>query len=542
MMRPNFPDGPSADSNTDSHVPAKGLLRVADADVLTRRLYFLVFGVVYVIAFVSLWSQIHGLIGQDGLLPAGRFFPAVHQRFGTSAYLLTPSLCWIGSGDVMLHVWCGAGTLLSLCLAIGYAPRPTLFLLWAIYLSLCVAGQNFLSFQWDTLLLEMTLCSWLYAPRGWRPDWRMAPGPLACWPLWGLAFKLMFLSGITKLLSGDSSWSDGTALEFHYYTQPIPSWPAWYAFQWPRGVHQAALAALFAIEVALPFLILAGRRGRAVFGVATMVLMVAIEATGNFGFFNLQTIALALPLLNDRFLKRLIPRRWQRARPAPQIVPVISRWRSIVARLAMTPILAISLLTIVREMSSTARGAKLPLAVKTPIEWADAILLSWGKPWVLEPLAPWRTINGYGLFRVMTTHRHEIVIEISDDGVAWVECEFPYKPGRIDRPPPIVAPHMPRLDWQMWFAALNPRGNQNWLAALVERILEGSPSVGRLLDHPDIKANPPKYVRLAYYEYHFTTAPQRQATGAWWMRTFVGYLTEPITKQQLERSDRSSKN
>lgn len=503
---------------------------IADEGVLTRRLYFLAFGAVYAIAFASLWSQVHGLIGQNGLLPADRFFPAVHQRFGTSAYLLAPSLCWFGSGDVMLHVWCGAGTVLSLCLAMGFAPRLILCLLWAIYLSLSVAGQNFLSFQWDTLLLEMTLCSWLYAPRGWRPDWRIAPGPLARWLLWGLAFKLMFLSGVTKLFSGDSSWTDGTALEFHYYTQAIPSWPAWYAFQWPRGAHRVALAALFAVEVVLPFLVLAGRRGRVVFGVATMILMVAIEATGNFGFFNLQTIVLALPLLNDHFLKRFIPRRWQRAESTPQVVCATPKWRSIVARLATAAILAISLLTIVREMSSTARGAKLPPAVQTPIAWADTVLLSWGKPRVLEPLSPWRTINGYGLFRVMTTRRNEIVIEISDDGISWTECEFPYKPGRVDRAPPIVAPHMPRLDWQMWFAALNPRGNQNWLAALSERILAGSPSVVRLLDHPDWEANPPKYVRLAYYEYHFTTPPQRQATGAWWTRTFLGYLTEPIQK------------
>src|SRR5206468_2050183 len=137
---------------------------------------------------------------------------------------------------------------------------------------------DFLGFQWDALLLEMTICSVLYAPRGWRPDWRVTSGSLACWLLWALAFKLMFLSGVTKLLSGDRSWLDGTALQFHYYTQPIPNWVAWYTYQWPLALHRFSLYVLLVIEIVLPFLTFAGRRGRIVFGLASMLLMILIEA------------------------------------------------------------------------------------------------------------------------------------------------------------------------------------------------------------------------------------------------------------------------
>lgn len=498
--------------------------------VLTRRCYFRGFALVYLVAFLSLWSQVHGLIGQLGLLPAGKFLQAAYQRFGMDAYRMFPSLCWFGSGDLMLDVWCGLGVLLTLALLIGWCPRPALLLLWAIYLSLSVAGQDFLGFQWDTLLLEMTVCSWLFAPRGWRPDWRSAPPPLALWPLWGLAFKLMFLSGATKLLSGDPSWSDGSALKFHYYTQPIPNWPAWYAYQWPIGVHRAALVLMFIVEIGLPFLVFAGRWGHIVFGLGTIALMIAIEGTGNFGFFNLQTIVLCIPLLNDDFLRRFIPRRWRDPESVPQSSPATLGWRSVISRVAVAVLLSISLLKSVAEISATANPVKLPPAVITPIQWADTLLLSWGRPGILKPIAPFRTINGYGLFRVMTVRRNEIVVETSNDGEAWTECEFPYKPGDILRPPPIIAPHMPRLDWQMWFAALNPQGNQHWLAALIQRILNGSPTAVGFFRRPEWQSSPPKFVRLAFYEYEFTTAEQRHESGAWWRRRFLGYLTDTIGK------------
>ena len=217
-------------------------------DCLTRILYFRGLGLVFLIAFLSLWVQIHGLIGQEGILPAKAYFKLAADKLGTKAYWLLPSLCWFNTSDFFLHMLCALGTSLSVILAWGKAPRIVLSLLWLIYLSLSVAGQAFLSFQWDTLLLEMSLCSWIYAPPGLVPDWKKpASTPMDRWLLWALSFKLMFLSGVTKLLSGDSSWHDGTALQFHYYTQPIPSWTAWHACQFPIAFHKVCLLGMFAI-------------------------------------------------------------------------------------------------------------------------------------------------------------------------------------------------------------------------------------------------------------------------------------------------------
>lgn len=519
--------------NSVPTAPPQGLVRMELVDMLTRRVYFQGLGLVHLVAFTSLWTQIHGLVGQDGMLPANAYFKLAQEKLGAIAFWQLPSVCWFGASDLMLHVWCALGTALSVILIMGLAPRLTLILLWCIYLSLTVAGQVFLGFQWDALLLEMTACSVLYAPGGWRPDWKQAasPLPLARWLLWGLAFKLMFLSGVTKLLSGDSTWNDGTALQFHYYTQPIPNWISWYASQLPLISHQLALLAMFVVEVALPFLVFAGRRGRAVFGIATICLMVVIEATGNFGFFNLQTAVLCIPLLNDGLLRRWIPSRW--FGPELPVPPSSNRphWVRVMGNFVAAFILIASTLTTVREMVRTQQPDKLPKVVSVTLGAADRGLLSWSEPKVLGPIAPFRTINGYGLFRVMTIRRPEIVVETSQDGVTWSALEFPYKPGRLDRAPPIVAPHMPRLDWQMWFAGLNPRGNEYWLAALARAILEGNPKVARLLGHPQLARDPPRYVRLAMFEYKFSSPEQRRSTGAWWSRSQTGYLTGPLTRR-----------
>ena len=136
---------------------------------------------------------------------------------------------------------------------------------------------------------------------------------------------------------------------------------------------------------------------------------------------------------------------------------------------------------------------------------------------MLRALAPFRSINGYGLFRAMTTSRPEIVVETSVDGVTWNELVFRFKPGALDRPPRAAFPHMPRLDWQMWFAALDP-ARAEWLGPFVDRLFEGEPAVLGLLGEASRQAEPPRYVRLRLYDYRFSDP----GTGAeWWRREFL---------------------
>jgi len=123
---------------------------------------------------------------------------------------------------------------------------------------------------------------------------------------------------------------------------------------------------------------------------------------------------------------------------------------------------------------------------------------------------------------VMTTQRPEIVIEGSLDGVTWRPYEFRYKPGDPARRPKFVEPHQPRLDWQMWFAALGGYEQNPWVRAFLERLLEGSPAVLGLLATNPFPNGPPRYVRAVLYDYRFTDFGERQATGAWWKRRELG--------------------
>src|SRR5439155_5288918 len=119
------------------------------------------------------------------------------------------------------------------------------------------------------------------------------------WLLRLLVFKLMFLSGVVKLTSKDPTWTSLTALDYHYFTQPIPTWPAWYAHHAPTWVHRASVAVTFVIELCAPFFIFGSRRMRRIAFVLFALLMIGIGSTGNYGFFNVLSLVLCVVLLDD---------------------------------------------------------------------------------------------------------------------------------------------------------------------------------------------------------------------------------------------------
>ena len=458
--------------------------------VRSRWLFLRLLGVVYLIAFVSLAVQITGLVGEHGLLPSA------------------------SDASLLARAWGGA--LAAVLLIAGLVPVGAAAGCWALYWSLSIAGEEFLRFQWDGLLLEAGLLAVLYAPFVWRSRLDRDPEPPAAvrWVLWFLAFKLTFLSGVTKILSGDRTWADWTALTYHYETQPIPSWTSWYAHQLPASLHFWSAAVMFVIEVAIPWLIFAPTRFvrvRAVGAAAMIALQLGIAATGNYGFFNLLTVVLYLALLDDWVLEA-IARLKPRATDGP--INAAAAWHLLGSVLALC-IACLSVMTVFREMDLT-RGEP------------GALSRFWSSQ-ALNAVAPLDSINGYGLFRVMTTERPEIVIEASADGSAWKEWEFKWKAGDVNRRPSFVEPHMPRLDWQMWFAALDPQGAQRWLASLIARLLDGDEPVVRLLGPNPLGARP-QCVKLVYYQYHFTTRAERNASGAWWKRERVADLTRAVCR------------
>ena len=456
---------------------------------VSRFLFMRLLGFVALIAMISLWSQVDGLIGSQGILPAEEFLEMVRTRVEGNLYLQFPTLFWISASDGMINGLCAVGVVASILLIGNVAPGAMVLLIWLTYMSLVAVGQAFLSFQWDILLLETLFMSLFWVP--WHL-WRRAPeeartNRIGHWLLWLLLFKLMFLSGVTKLLSGDHTWFGLTALDVHYFTQPLPNWISWYAHQLPGWFQKTSVAIMFIIEMAVPFLVFCPRRPRIAGCLLLILLQVLIAATGNYCFFNLLTIVLCITLLDDRAIRSFVPRRATAWLDLPKPAVPKLMWLRIVVGTTAALVIFISSLAFFDEMVRTLRNQQraveaglerdsVPPAFVAVLEASDKLLLRWskngGNP-LLDWVRPFRTISGYGLFRDMTTERVEIIFQGSSDGITWHDYEFRWKPGDVTRAPRVVAPHQPRLDWQMWFAPLNLRGSSYWLERLMQRLLEG---------------------------------------------------------------------
>ena len=469
-------------------------------------LFVRLLGLCYFAAFVSFWVQSDGLVGAHGILPIARYLEWVKAQTGAERYFLLPTLTWLSSSDAFLRGLCAAGTLASILLAAGWLPCASAIAAWFLYLSISISGQVFLEFQWDYLLLEAGfLAIWLVSPLKRRFGAGLAASPVVVGLLRWLLFRLMFSSGWVKLSSGDPSWRHLTALRFHYETQPLPPWTAWYMHQLPAAFQAVSALFLFFVELVVPFLFFGPRRLRVFAFWMTVVLQAMIAATGNYAFFNLLAVTLAVLLLDDQSL----PAGWSRAAEA-STAPA-RPW----PRWVLVPVAVLVLFSSTLEFAATLdRGLSVPDPVIALVRRIGAI----------------RSFNGYGLFMVMTTTRPEIVVEGSLDGTTWRPYEFRWKPGDPMRRPGFVAPHQPRLDWQMWFAALGGYEQNPWVGSLLARLLEGSPAVLRLFAVNPFPNGPPRYVRAVLYDYRFTDAGQRRQTGAWWQRRELG-LFSPVLER-----------
>ena len=468
-------------------------------------------GAVLLIAFVSLGIQAAGLFGSHGIAPIEPFVASA-KRAG-HGFWDHPSVFWWSSGDVaIMTVWL-IGAAAALALLAGLVPRVALAVSWFAYLSFVSVGWPFMSFQWDTLLLETCATAFFFVPwRVWdRPTGHVDPHPVARWALWWLLFRLVFRSAYVKLASGDPTWADLSALTYHYWTQPLPNPVAWYASQLPKWFQTVSCTAMFLIEFGAPFLIWVPRAfARRTAAAAITALMLLIALTGNYGFFNLLTIALCIPLLDDAALPRILRSRFSTSNE----VVDRSRWHT-----------------------WPGVGPALVIAASALIFFAG----TFGErpPRWLGPLYRLGTFNNYGLFAVMTTDRPEIELEGTLDGETWTPYVFKYKPGALDRAPPWVAPHQPRLDWQMWFAALGDARRNPWLGVVVRRLLRGEPAVLELLESNPFEDQPPKQIRTLIYHYEPTTWSEREATGNWWKRNdkalyapILGVPIEPTSTEE----------
>ncbi len=470
-----------------------------------RWLFLRAIGLIYATAFLSFRSQADGLIGAHGISPLPQFLHAVRFQYGNDASWYFPTICWFDSSDQFLHRLCDAGVLAGLLATAGFVQALALSACWIVYLSLQVAGQQFMGFQWDILLLEAGFIAIWWAPMAWRPR-PLASGwadRIGRWMALWLLFRLMVASGMVKLLSGDGTWRTLTALSVHYETQPLPTPLAWWAHQLPATVQKACCGALFFIELVVPWVVFipiaAVRRAGAG---AIILLMLVIALTGNYCFFNLLAVTLCLPLIDDGAWPSSLRRfaGWGGPRPG-------RNW----------PIAVVAPFAMILGLASTVLfTSQMRLGLPWP---APAVSL-------FRTVSNFRVVNGYGLFANMTTERNEITVEGSREGKVWTPYRFRWKPGLPGRAPGFVAPHQPRLDWQMWFAALTTAKDNPWFVSLCIRLLEGEPTVLALLADNPFSAAPPRFIRARTAGYHLA----RPDSGPdWWTVEPPGEYLAPIS-------------
>ncbi len=509
-MRISFPAKPSAE--------AGAFLRRWFADSegpmgywLTRFVILRLLGLVYLVAFLAAANQLVPLIGHDGLLPADLWLRNLADHFGSrsAGFFNVPSVFWwgISDGGLLVVAWIGAG--LSLAVLLGYANSIVLLLLWVLYTSIVNVGQLWYSYGWEIQLLETGFLAVFLCPLlDGRPFPRRAPPVVVVWLYRWLIFRIMLGAGLIKL-RGDACWRDLTCLYYHYETQPIPNPLSWWLHFCPAWFHRLGTLWNHIIELAVPWFAFGPRPARHVAGILMAGFQVVLILSGNLSFLNWLTIVPCLACLDDTFWARILPR---------SLVERAIRAAESAERSCPQEIAAIALAAVVAALSVD--------PVLNLIEPGQVMNTSFNRL---------NLVNTYGAFGTVGRERMEIVFEgtsnASPDFAVWREYEFKAKPGDLRRRPVIVAPYQPRIDWQIWFAAMATPNQYPWTVHFVWKLLHNDPGTLSLIAGNPFPAEPPRYVRAVLYRYRFT---QPGEGASWWKRERLGLWLPPISLENAE--------
>ena len=454
---------------------------------ITRDIFVRALGLVYLVAFVCALNQARPLIGERGLEPIAPWVRAMPFR-------RSPSLFYLFPRDWALASAAWIGIVLSCLVIVGVAFRYSSWLAalvwgacWVLYLSFVNVGQTFYGFGWEDILLEAGFFAMFLGAR------HVEPQPVSLWIFRWLEFRVMFGAGLIKL-RGDDCWRSLTCLNYHYETQPTPNPLSWF-FHWaPQWTHTGGVLVNHFSELIVPFGYFLPQPIASIAGLLTIVFQGLIMASGNLSWLNFLTMILALPMIT-------VPGRIQALDPAGLGFKYCAIGAGVlVALMSINPI---------RNMLSPRQAMN-------------------------ESFNSLHLVGTYGAFGSITRERYEIVIEGTNDealtpDTKWLEYEFKGKPGDPSRMPPQIAPYHLRLDWLMWFAAMNPAPDDPWFFHLIQKLLQGDPATLGLMGRNPFSNKPPRYIQAQYYRYSFTTPDERRATGRWWDRQLVATYLRPVS-------------
>jgi len=441
------------------------------------------------------------LIGEHGLEPVGRFLERVRDHVGSStgAFFRLPSLFWTTHSDAALQAGAWIGLALSGVVLAGYANAILLAVLWFLYMSYVHVAQEWYGYGWEIQLLEtgflaIFLCPLLDA----RPFPRRAP-PLVVITLFRwLIFRIMLGAGLIKI-RGDPAWRDLTALYYHFETQPLPNPLSRWFHTLPRAALRAGVAFNHVAELVAPWFVFGPRVARRIAGAVIVAFQLVLIAGGNLSFLNWLTILPALACFDDALLARLLPRR-------------------LVARADRAALAAVPS----KAMEGTAWAVAAIVAI---LSVAPVLNMVSPRQIMNTSFDPFDLVNTYGAFGTVGRERLAVVFEGSDaddpsDDAEWRSYRYVALPADPHDRPPQIAPYQPRLDWQMWFAAMGSPDDYPFTLHLVWKLLHNDPGALELFRENPFPAKPPRWVRAVLYRYSF--APADNAEGVWWNREQLG--------------------
>lgn len=493
--------------------------------LLPRWLFLRALGLIYFSAFYSFLFQIQGLIGSQGIRPVAEYLPAVKQYYpGLRGIWYAPSLLWFSWSDRSLMIVCWLGIAASVAVIFNLWPRLSLLVSLICFLSFIATTQEFSSYQSDGMLLEAGFISLFFAPPGLRPGLGAThlPSRASRFLLQWEWFRIYFDSGVVKLVSGDYSWRHLTAMDDYYQNGPLPTWVGWYVQHLPHKFHAFTALLTLVMELGIVFMLFLPRRVRIICFFIVTPFQIVIILTANYTFLNYLVLVLGFLLLDDGFLRSILPQRWREPAKMEEKQPAPPRpWQ--VWLLPMRRVTAAVCLWWIAYATTM-----LMLAIFPHNDLPPSVTEHLMAP--VEFLEPFRIANQYGLFANMTHERYEIEFQGSNDGVTWTPYPFLYKPQDVNKAPGIYAPYQPRFEWNLWFASLEP-GQQNiWVVDTEARLLRNSQQVLSLFARNPFPNGPPQKVRAVKWQYWFTDMQTKRTTGAWWRRELLGLYTAPLER------------
>jgi hypothetical protein len=457
---------------------------------LTRFVILRLMGFVYAIAFLVAINQLVPLIGEHGLTSASHYLARIRETFGSAAPLHVPTLFWFGISDRALSIFAWTGLLISLGVVAGYANAITMSILWAMYLSIVHIGQIWYGYGWETQTLETGfLCIFLCPLLDARPFPKRPPPLLVIWLFRWLGFRIMIGAGLIKI-RGDQCWRDLTCLYYHYETQPIPNPISRYLHFAPWWFHKFGTGWNHLVELVAPWFSFGPRHARHIAGILMVTFQIFLIISGNLSFLNYVTIVPFLACFDDSFWRKVLPF----VRPREEIEP---------SRLHFGFAIGLSILVAVLSIAPVTNLLSRRQAMNDSFD-------------------PFDLVNTYGAFGSVGKERFEIVFEGTADefitgNTQWQEYEFVAKPGDPNRRPPFVAPYQPRIDWQIWFAAMASPSEYPWTLHFVWKLLHNDAGTLSLIAHNPFPNAPPHYIRARLYRYRF--APPGES--GWWKREYI---------------------